>query len=54
MPPAIVVVLAADPLREEGVAYADRLRGAGVDVELIEFDNPAYGAEQPRPYFADP
>lgn len=43
VPPAVIVVLEVDPLRDEAVAYADRLREAGVDVELVEFDNLTHG-----------
>ncbi|GLV30282.1 putative lipase LipH [Sphingobium sp. TomTYG75] len=42
-PPAVIVVLEVDPLRDEAVAYTDRLREAGVDVELVEFDNLTHG-----------
>ncbi|MDO9487060.1 MAG: alpha/beta hydrolase, partial [Sphingomonadaceae bacterium] len=34
LPPAIIVVAGCDPLRDEGLAYAARLRGSGVDVDL--------------------
>ena len=43
VPPAVIVVLEVDPLRDEAVAYADRLREAGVDVELVKFDNLTHG-----------
>lgn len=43
LPPALIVVQSVDPLRDEAVAYADRLRNAGVTVELLEFDNMTHG-----------
>jgi len=43
LPPAIIVVLTVDPLRDEAVIYAHRLRAAAVPVELIEFANLTHG-----------
>jgi acetyl esterase len=43
LPPAVIAVLTVDPLHDEGVAYAERLKDAHVQVELIEFDNLTHG-----------
>ena len=36
-PPTMIVTAGFDPLRDEGRAYADRLRGAGIDVVYREY-----------------
>lgn len=43
LPPAIVVVAGCDPLRDEGIAYAERLERASVDVDLRIHDDMIHG-----------
>lgn len=43
MPPAYLVVAGYDPLRDEGIAYAERLRAAGTAVMLRRYDTMIHG-----------
>jgi acetyl esterase len=43
LPPAIVVVAGHDPLRDEGIAYADALEAAGVATVRRLFDGGVHG-----------
>jgi acetyl esterase/lipase len=43
LPPAIVVAAQCDPLLDEGRAYAERLRGAGVPVTYLEYAGMVHG-----------
>ena len=43
LPPAIVITAGYDPLLDEGRAYAERLRSAGVELEYREYADMVHG-----------
>jgi acetyl esterase len=43
LPPAFVMIAGADPLRDEGLEYRDRLKAAGVDVTDVEYPGQFHG-----------
>lgn len=43
LPPALVTISGRDPLADEGLAYAARLRDAGVEVEVDEYAGVPHG-----------
>lgn len=43
LPKAFVLTCGFDPLRDEGIAYADRLRNAGVDIEHTNYESMIHG-----------
>jgi acetyl esterase/lipase len=43
LPPTLLITAEFDPLRDEGIAYAKKLRDAGVALQYRHFDTAAHG-----------
>jgi acetyl esterase len=52
-PPAVVITAGFDPLRDEGIAYAERLAHAGVTVSHVHYPDQVHGFFSMSHYLGD-
>ena len=53
LPPALILTAGFDPLHDEGIAYADKLKQSGVNVVLLNYEKEIHGFVQFSLVFPD-